>query len=207
MESVTWSGTLFCAVGAGGHCATFEETVVASLDSDTSALTSWEPDGLENDEDYTVRVKHHTATLNSEWSDLRRFRTEADLTGVIWTYQPSLRTAVSMSTMYSVAWSGTQFVAVGAKGKSATSPDGVAWRFQSSLAAAVANSDMHSVVWTGTQFCAVGKNGKCATSPDGVTWTNQPSFTSAVGGNSVYSVGWGGSQFCAVGYRGKCATS
>ena len=206
--TITWSPelNLLCAVGKNGACATFRETMI-SLDSDTSALTSWEPDGLEDDISYTVRVKHHTATLNSEWSEGRSFRTEADLTGVVWTAQPSLASAVNSKNMESVTWDGTQFCAVGDSGKCATSPDGVTWTNQPGLESAVSTYRMYSVVWNGNQFVAVGAQGRCATSPDGVTWTEQPGIRSAISTYYMYSVAWDGSQYCAVGMSGRCATS
>ena len=208
--ALAYNGSIVCGVGESSNCLTFEEKVVASLDSDTSALTSWEPDGLEDDEDYTVRVKHHTATLNSEWSDLRRFKTEANLAGVLWTNQPSFTSAVGTTTLYTVIWTGTQFCSVGGYGKCATSPDGVTWTNQPGLASVVGLDgveSMQSVAWDGSQFCAVGDKGKCATSPDGVTWANQPNLVSAVASTTMKSVTWTGTQFCAVGYKGKCATS
>ena len=208
MYSVTWSGTQFCAVGQYGYCATGFQSEGASLDSDNTALTSWEPTGLEGNKDYKIRVKHHTATLNSEWSEERSFRTALP-PGVTWTEQPSLNSAVGGYTeMRSVTWSGTQFCAVGAYGACGTSPDGVTWTKQTSLESASDWKSIYSVTWSGTQFCAVGIEGKCATSPDGVTWTEQPSLNSAVGGwTEMRSVTWSGTQFCAVGAYGACATS
>jgi hypothetical protein len=202
------------AVGTDTHTASSwevteegDDTIVASLYSDTSALTSWEPDGLEHDEDYTVRVKHHTATLNSEWSEGRSFKTEANLAGIVWTLQPSYFSAVGDERMYGLVWTGTQFCSVGI-GKCATSPDGVTWTNQTGLPSAVGSSTMmNSVAWDGTQFCAVGTNGKLATSPDGVTWTRQMNFTPAVNSKTMQSIVWTGTQFCAVGLESTCATS
>jgi hypothetical protein len=104
------------------------------------------------------------------------------------------------TALYAVAWSGTQFVAVGgADGSDAyiiTSPDGVTWTEQNNPK----NITMTGVAWSGTQFVAVGgadgTDAYIITSPDGVTWTEQinPKNT------ALYAVAWSGTQFVAVGF-------
>jgi Bacterial Ig-like domain (group 2) len=60
-----------------------------------------------------------------------------------------------------VAWSGTQFVAVGDGGTILTSPDGVAWTVQASGI----SDALRSVAWSGTQYLAVGDEGLVLGSP------------------------------------------
>ena len=93
MNGIVSGGGQFVSVGNTSACATFSKTVEASLDSDTSALISWELDSaLDYGQDYKVRVKHHTASLNSEWSDYRSFETKENILGASWdeaSYAPS----------------------------------------------------------------------------------------------------------------------
>jgi len=63
-------------------------------------------------------------------------------------------------TLPGVAWSGTQFVAVG-DGTILTSPDGHTWTAQSSDTSYY----LESVAWSGSQFVVVGENGTILTSP------------------------------------------
>lgn len=69
--------------------------------------------------------------------------------------------------LYGIAWSGTDYVAVGNSGEIITSPNGTAW---TSHASGTTN-DLSGIAWSGTQFVAVGELGTILTSPDGITWT------------------------------------
>ncbi|HJW82433.1 MAG TPA: hypothetical protein VJ396_09335 [Acidiferrobacterales bacterium] len=102
-------------------------------------------------------------------------------------------------TLGSVAWSSTQFVAVGAAdGTDAyivTSPDGITWTERANPK----NFTLAGVAWSGAQFVAVGgadgTDAYIVTSPDGITWTeraNPKNFT-------LEGVAWSGTQFVAVG--------
>jgi hypothetical protein len=191
--------------------------VAASLDSDATALTSWEPTGLEGNKDYTVKVKHHTASLNSEWSEERSFRTDY-LPGQKWTFQDNLGIAMSsgITSAKGIAWSGTQFVAVGGGenlhqqnwpgGMILNSPDGVTWtlndKYLSTPLITVAYSPELSL------FVAQGWWGSTYTSSDGVTWTSvasPPGVTEA----SRHSVIWAPelSLFVSVGDGGAISYS
>lgn len=96
----------------------------------------------------------------------------------------------TVNALMGVAWTGTQFVTVGAAGTIMTSPDGTTWTPQSSGT----SQNLNAVTWTGTQLVAVG-TGTILTSPDGVTWTARTSGTAL----SLYAVTWTGSQLVAVG--------
>jgi hypothetical protein len=67
--------------------------------------------------------------------------------GMTWTSQ----TSETKNALNSIAWSETQFVAVGA-GTILTSPDGIPWTSQV-LGIQV---DLSGIAWSGTQFVAVG---------------------------------------------------
>lgn len=118
--------------------------------------------------------------------------------------------------LYSVVWSGTQFVAVGANqnyfgrngtntgignGIIITSPDGVKWTTRSSDT----TKGLNSISWSANQFVAVGWGGNIITSPDGVTWMPQiPAMGSVLVGDGLVGNGltglvWSGMQFVAVG--------
>lgn len=108
------------------------------------------------------------------------------------------------SILKSVAWSGTNFVAVG--GSSAlTSTDGVNWTTYSLTTA----NTLSSVIWDATQnqFVAVGDAagsvGAVLTSPDGVTWT--PQILSVI--PVLYGVAKSGTNLVAVGFSGTIIIS
>ena len=64
------------------------------------------------------------------------------------------------------------WVAAGASGLLATSPDGITWTQQTS---SFATTTIRAVAYDGSQWVAAGTSGKLATSPDGITWTQQTS--------------------------------
>jgi len=97
-----------------------------------------------------------------------------------------------------VAWSGTQFVAVGISGIILTSPNGIAWTTRTSGT----GLPLDGVNWSGTQFVAVGAGGIILTSPDGITWTPQASGTT----NRLFGVVWSGTQSVIVGANGTILT-
>ncbi len=82
--------------------------------------------------------------------------------GVTWISRASGTT----NNITGIAWSGTQFVAVG--GSILTSPDGVTWASRKSD-----DNSLWGIAWSGTQFVAVGWEGTILTSPDGITWTSR----------------------------------
>ena len=121
---------------------------------------------------------------------------ETSRDGISWnenTFDPNL-------FFLSVAWIGTKFVAVGARGKTATSPDGSTW---STSDVSDTTADLCSVAWTGAQLVAVGSTGKIFTSADGITWSKKTSGTS----KTLRSVCCNGTKLVAVGDSGAILTS
>ena len=106
------------------------------------------------------------------------------------------RTSGTTQNLFGVAWSGTQFVAVGNSGTILTSPNGIAWTTRTSGT----TNNLVDVAWSGTQFVAVG-GGIILTSPDGITWTSRSTT------QSPFGVAWSGTQFVAVGESGIILTS
>ena len=104
------------------------------------------------------------------------------------------RTSGTTQNLFGVAWSGTQFVAVGDSGIILTSPNGIAWTSRTSGT----TQSLNGVAWSGTQFVAVGISGIIVTSPDGIVWTTRTSGT----GLPLDGVNWSGTQFVAVGGGG-----
>lgn len=109
------------------------------------------------------------------------------------------RMSGTTNSLSGVAWSGTQFVAVGNSGIILTSPDGITWTSRTSGT----TNPLYGVNWSGTQFVAVGGNGTTLTSPNGITWTARTSGTT----NILRSVVWSGTLFVAVGGSGAILTS
>jgi hypothetical protein len=99
-----------------------------------------------------------------------------------------------------VAWSGSQFLALGSA-QLAASSDGTTWMplatFPPGDPTAIAGSPPLDL------FAVVGWNGLIATSPDGVTWTQRAVPTP----HAFTDVIWDGDQFVAVGELGTIATS
>ena len=122
----------------------------------------------------------------------------------------------------SVAWSGTQFVAVGLGGVVETSPDGITWTNQgSAFGTQLSASDLRGIIWQNNRFLAVGVNGggqicsgvacddailaredSVMSSTNGIDWTSSVGTASlaAIPENSeLNGIVWNGSQFVAVG--------
>ena len=100
-----------------------------------------------------------------------------------------------------IAWSGTQFVAVGGNGTIFTSPDGMLWTLRTSgLSLNIGNGySLNGIAWSGTKFVAVGGgiSGVIITSSDGITWTLRTEGMTEP--EPLSDVTWSGSQFVAVG--------
>jgi hypothetical protein len=77
--------------------------------------------------------------------------------GVTWTP----RNSGTSNTLLGIAWSGTQFVAIGIGGAILTSFDGQTWSPQNSGT----TFSLNGISWSGTQFVAVGGLGNILTSP------------------------------------------
>jgi len=147
-------------------------------------------------------VENGAATITATSGSISRSTTLS----VLWIS----RVSGSTNRLNSVAWSGTQFVAVGDYGTILTSPDGVTWTTRP------LDTNTHAtlldVVWTGTKFVVVGectysplaiKSDTILTSPDGVTWTWQ----TAASQKDLYGIAWSGTKFVAVGESGTILTS
>lgn len=66
--------------------------------------------------------------------------------------------------VFDIAWSGTQWLAVGANGQYMESTDGVNW-------STLGFGTLNDVCYANSQYVAVGVGGLVLTSPDGYTWT------------------------------------
>ena len=129
--------------------------------------------------------------------------------GITWTQ----RIVPWPGTLYSVAWTGSQFVAVGEPPPGMymailTSPDGVTWSTRATeldLSGA-----LYCVAYSGSELAAVGHgpwySGELlVSSSDGVTWTKDASDVE--GSLALNSLVWGGTQFMAVGGSGKIVSA
>src|SRR5487761_2643818 len=90
-----------------------------------------------------------------------------------------------------VAFGNNTFVATGAAGGNATSPDGATWQLQNSGT----TNALNTVAFGNGLFVAAGDNGTLLTSPDAVTWTARTSGTTA----TISGVAFGAGRFVAVG--------
>jgi len=100
-----------------------------------------------------------------------------------WTSRTS---SFGSTNIVSVASNGTSlYVAVGASGKLASSPDGITWTQRTS--SFNAGDTISEVAYGNGYWVAVGDNAKVAYSTDGTTWTQK---TTGITGN-VTRVSWG----------------
>lgn len=107
---------------------------------------------------------------------------------------PSSWNRVSFGTrLFSVAWSGSSYVAVGDRGTIYQSTDGVSWTFRESP---VQGQIISSVAWGNNTFVAITISGEIISSPDGANWTLQRQFNTM---SVLTSVKWINNQFIAVG--------
>lgn len=104
-----------------------------------------------------------------------------------WTIQNSGTTR----DLRGIAWTGSQFAAVGDSGTIITSPNAVDWTMQNSGM----QRALKAVVWNGDTLLCVGDSGTILTSADGRSWTAQTCGTSS----SLNAVAWSGAQFVTVG--------
>jgi len=115
-------------------------------------------------------------------------------------------TAVTDSTLgtdmiFGITYVNGKFVAVGANGKMATSPDGTTW---TAVPDSTFGTDgINAIAYGNGKFVAVGANGKMATSPDGTTWTAE--VNSTFGTDDISKIIYGNGKFVAVGKNGKIA--
>jgi len=126
-----------------------------------------------------------------------------DDTGTVWETQAVPPCCGSPSYHTSLAWSGTQFVAVGPTGSILRSPDGINW----DGAASTDWGGLMAVASSGSLFAAVGGD-VIFISADGVNWTPRPGVPIQPQGGQLRAIVWNGSKFVAVGWlNGPFTTS
>jgi hypothetical protein len=178
--AVTWTGTLLVAVGSSGRVATSPD---GATWTPRESGTSMDFASVASSPQAIVALGHSTPPVVFRSVD-----------AVTWTEVAT----PAEGWLSSVAWTGTQFVAVGAAGSIVTSPDGLAWTPRSSGTSAV----LTGVAVSGTRIVAVGRTmgdvGKprVTTSTNGVTWT---ALATTPGGTWFEDVAFGPGGFVAVG--------
>jgi hypothetical protein len=197
LNRVTWSGTQFVAVGAGGAIVTSPDGATWTMQT---SGTSNDLLGIDWSGTQFVAVGDHGTVLTSP-------------DGVRWTSRDS---SVPSSRLRGVAWSGTQFAAVGEHTDGTTgyyyatvvtSPDAITWTSRSSGVSTV----LYAVTWSGGIFVAAGSTTNqpnagpgIMTSSDGVTWTPR-ALAPAIG--HLQDVASNGTRFMAVGYQASAFVS
>jgi len=109
------------------------------------------------------------------------------------------KSGTGTTDMYSVAFGGGVYVAVGAAGKLLTSTDKAIWTPRTSGL----STDLYNVKHNGTYFTAAGASGKIITSTDGITWTSRTSGVAT----ALNGVVWATAQWVAVGASQVVLTS
>jgi hypothetical protein len=212
----TFTSSAFAmAYGTDSHQATSWELVdvvgapIETLDSDTSALESWNPStALSSQENYQVRVRYHSAGgLTSAWSNFRTFTVEKVLPGGTWSQLTGLvslgRTFRQVGYSASLGW-----VAVGSNTNpnAAYSPDGTNWTAHSTPNIGI---DWNDITSYGGMFYIVGGISELMTSTNGTTWVDQSSaVVAAIASSSLKGVSTGRSNtIAAVGGSAKTITA
>ncbi|HHH36327.1 MAG TPA: hypothetical protein ENK48_05795 [Gammaproteobacteria bacterium] len=100
-----------------------------------------------------------------------------------------------------VIWDGSRFLAPGASGVIATSPDGSSWTATSTGVI----HQLYGIHYTGALYLVVGDRGTLATSTDAINWTFHATNLSS----ALFDVTWSPSlgRYVAVGANGKMLTS
>ncbi|MBP6864059.1 MAG: chitobiase/beta-hexosaminidase C-terminal domain-containing protein [Candidatus Didemnitutus sp.] len=188
LTSVIWTGTRFVATGRNGDWYTstngaqwtihLNGNVFSLVNSIAAAGTTFIAVG-----DGGGIYRSTNITNTSGWTD-------HSLTGDI--------------ALYSIIWTGSQFVTVGGSSSTGTaiftSASGTSWTRQ---AQGLSTATLRSVIYGGEQYVAVGANGTVATSPDAITWTLRNSGVTA----ELKSVAWSGRTYLAVGANGAIISS
>ena len=156
LNSITWNGYKFIAVGGGGTTLNGWGTILTSTDgivwtTQTSGIPLWL---------YSISCDLSKCVAVG---DLGKIITSTD--GITWISQAP----ATVSTLYGITWNGTKFVAVGGGGTGGifrtilTSADGLSWAVQTATSSTA--SMLYGVTWNGSKFVAVGDLGQILISP------------------------------------------
>jgi hypothetical protein len=187
LMKVVWGNSKYVSVGNDGKIMT----------SSNGAVWTSENSGTTN----TLYGTVSTGSLYVAVGINKTIVTSPD--GVNWTTRS---TGVPEITLYSVASSGTGFVAAGYN--SATnkpelyySVNGTDWN---PVSLNFVSGRLNAVKWTGNQYIALGGHPKVLTSSNGVDWTDRSSSVSVPG--DIWDIVYSGSKYVMVG-DGFCALS
>jgi hypothetical protein len=208
LNAVTWTGTRLIAVGTADYVPFVDYVGKVAATAKTAAtfggiLTS--PDGIIWTSGFTG-VEDGTSFTSVAGKQVAvgyfmAYRSSND--GASW-----LPKWLVGSSLTSMAWTGSQYVAVGYKSIGLktvvyTSPDGSTWTLRTPTDS---GSVLTSVSWVGGRLLATGyrflvgstRIGVIWTSSDGVSWTKRD----LSGVDKIKSMAWTGSQIVAVGGGG-----
>ena len=129
-------------------------------------------------------------------------------------FKPASLSNSTSTNLYSIAWNGTLFMAVGSMA-AATSYDGVNWTIRSNgirtFFPGISNSGfstMYSAAYGGGTWVIGGTTSKIFTSTDnGVTWTYQNGFYTLNANTNLSVAAYGNSRFITGGASGRLAYS
>jgi photosystem II stability/assembly factor-like uncharacterized protein len=199
LKSVAWTGSQFVAVGGFMNVSTQVNSnrVITSPDGVTWTDRGSPGSGMWNGVIWTgttLVAVGEDDNGSSAYSSVVYTSTD----GLTWTSQDA---HTQYMGLYSVAYSGSNYVAVGGPVTycGLTSTDGITW----SNAGLGNGQYFRGVAWGKNRYVAVGDNGKIFSSASGSSWD---SLTSGVY-SKLYSVTYTGSQYVVVGATGTILTS
>jgi hypothetical protein len=174
-SGLNWSAqTTISSQSLGAMCWDGSKFVVATTSSNqlihsNNAGTAW-PIVVSGSNIRGITINSSGTCVIVGGEGLIQTTTSTDITNNV---LPTIRNMSNSYAFNAVAWSGTQFLAVGTVGNVFTSPDGTTWTPRTSGV----STELTGVKWVDTRFIVSGTGGVIITSPDGITWAAKTSNT------------------------------
>lgn len=182
---LTWTGSLWVAVGRATTQNPGQATIITS------------PDGVT----WTLRPSHLTGRLESvAWSGHRLIAvgtaTAGGLLGAILSSPDGVTWSKEIDTFekpfHHVVYANRQFLALAENGISLLSSEGSEWQ------KSVSEGEAMTSAWTGNHWIICTSGAHYKSSPDGITWTHHYGYSDF----SVTAMIWTGSELLGVGLMG-----
>lgn len=181
MNSLTWSGERYVAVGNG-------DTIYTSMDG-----VNWQSSPLPNS--HTLEAIH---SRNGRFVAVGGNAILFSDNGLDW---ESVYTDTILTLLEAITTSESLWLAVGENGDVLSSPDGMTWtRRESGTSQRLIAAD-----WTGEEFLVAGSDGAILRSTDGVAWELLNQFNGF--GFTVHDAVWANGRYVVVGRSGMVITS
>ncbi|HSN53742.1 MAG TPA: hypothetical protein VLT32_03680, partial [Candidatus Sulfomarinibacteraceae bacterium] len=186
IEALVWDGSQFLAIGNSGTDRVYRIT------GDGLRIAGDCPGGFYRDIEFNGSTYVTVGDHSFAWSS------DGEHWFPSWNPEVDCPCFTERSKLRSLAWTGSQWVAVGSVPCGAvvlTGPDGASWDLQ-----LIEGPALESVAWSGERLVAVGD--VSLTSLDGTSWSVVPSLPAG-----MKAVTWTGTEWLAVGSAGRIFSS